>query len=89
MSTAEGWRLAHVRAARLCDELRAKSAPVSDEYGCLHADALLAIVRKGATSDCTIEVEAMRIVLRIAQEALVRFADHPKLEPAKRRWLHE
>jgi len=55
----------------------------------MHRDALLALVRRGLTSDNMVELEASRQVLRIAQEALVRFLGHPDLCGARRDYLGE
>lgn len=89
ISPADGWRLATERAGEHVRAIRRASLPLSDEFGCMHRDALLALVRRGLTSDNLVELEATRQVLRIAQEALVRFLRHPDLCGARRDYLGE
>lgn len=89
ISPADGWRRALEHAEGYVAEVIRCSVPVGRQYGCAHRDALLALVRRGLSSSNTIELEATRDVLRFAQEAMVRFHDHPLMAGARARYLGE
>ncbi len=83
------WDKCYELAQQWLDEITRRSLPISDHYGLMYDHALLKVVRRGLASDNIIEVHALRAVLSIAQEALVRFRDEPCIKNAKRKHLRQ